>query len=68
MDAAALRTRIQATLDSNADARRQAELDLRNVILNSALTCMHCVDGADSNVTDNPLSRLRKMLASLTHF
>ncbi|KAG9634635.1 ARM repeat-containing protein, partial [Aureobasidium melanogenum] len=30
MDAAALRTRIQATLSANADARRQAELDLRN--------------------------------------
>ncbi|CAD0049536.1 unnamed protein product [Aureobasidium pullulans] len=30
MDAAGLRTRIQATLDANADARRQAELDLRN--------------------------------------
>ncbi|KAF1348790.1 armadillo-type protein [Delphinella strobiligena] len=29
MDAAGLRTRIQATLDSNADVRRQAELDLR---------------------------------------
>ena len=33
MDAAGLRTRIQATLDANADARRQAELDLRNVPL-----------------------------------
>jgi hypothetical protein len=32
MDAAALRTRIQATLSANADARRQAELDLRNVL------------------------------------
>jgi hypothetical protein len=31
MDAAALRNRIQATLETNADARRQAELDLRNV-------------------------------------
>ena len=31
MDAAALRNRIQATLDANADVRRQAELDLRNV-------------------------------------
>lgn len=32
MDAAGLRTRIQATLDSNADVRRQAELDLRIVL------------------------------------
>ncbi|GAB7350629.1 hypothetical protein MBLNU459_g1192t1 [Dothideomycetes sp. NU459] len=30
MDAAALRNRIQGTLDANADVRRQAELDLRN--------------------------------------
>ncbi|KAF2145110.1 uncharacterized protein K452DRAFT_316224 [Aplosporella prunicola CBS 121167] len=29
MDPAALRSRIQATLDTNADARRQAELDLK---------------------------------------
>ncbi|KAI6787745.1 hypothetical protein KC358_g18644, partial [Hortaea werneckii] len=29
MDAAGLRTRIQAVLDSNADIRRQAELDLK---------------------------------------
>ncbi|KAJ9621194.1 Nonsense-mediated mRNA decay protein 5 [Taxawa tesnikishii (nom. ined.)] len=30
MDTAALRGRIQATLDANADVRRQAEIDLRN--------------------------------------
>lgn len=31
MDAAGLRSRIQATLDANADVRRQAELDLKAV-------------------------------------
>lgn len=31
MDVAALRDRIQATLDSNADTRRQAEIDLKYV-------------------------------------
>lgn len=31
MDVAGLRDRIQATLDSNADIRRQAELDLKYV-------------------------------------
>lgn len=31
MDAAALRNRIHATLDSNADVRRQAEIDLKYV-------------------------------------
>ena len=31
MDMAALRNRIQSTLDANADVRRQAELDLRYV-------------------------------------
>jgi len=31
MDSTALRNRIQATLDANADVRRQAELDLKNV-------------------------------------
>lgn len=31
MDVAALRDRIQSTLDPNADIRRQAELDLKYV-------------------------------------
>ena len=31
MDAVALRERISATLDANADIRRQAELDLKFV-------------------------------------
>jgi hypothetical protein len=31
MDVAALRDRIQSTLDANADIRRQAELDLKYV-------------------------------------
>lgn len=31
MDVTALRNRIEATLDSNADIRRQAELDLKYV-------------------------------------
>lgn len=31
MDAGGLRSRIQSTLNSNADARRQAELDLKYV-------------------------------------
>lgn len=31
MDVAALRDRIQSTLDANADNRRQAELDLKYV-------------------------------------
>ena len=32
MDVAVLRNRIQSTIDPNADARRQAELDLKYVI------------------------------------
>lgn len=31
MDAAGLRSRIQAVLDANADIRRQAELELKQV-------------------------------------
>lgn len=31
MDVAGLRNRIQSTLDTNADIRRQAELDLKFV-------------------------------------
>lgn len=31
MDVAGLRSRIAATLESNADARRQAEIDLKYV-------------------------------------
>ena len=31
MDAAGLRSRIQAVLDTNADIRRQAELELKHV-------------------------------------
>lgn len=31
MDAAGLRSRIQATLDANADVRRQAEQELKAV-------------------------------------
>lgn len=33
MEAAALRDRIRSTLDTNADIRRQAELDLKYVRL-----------------------------------
>jgi len=35
MDAAGLRERIRATLDPNADHRRQAEIDLKTVRIES---------------------------------
>ena len=35
MDVSVLRSRIQSTLDSNADVRRQSELDLKYVRLTS---------------------------------
>lgn len=38
MDVAALRDRIQCTLDANADTRRQAELDLKYVCNPLSLT------------------------------
>lgn len=40
MDVAALRDRIQSTLDPNADNRRQAELDLKYVCV--GIECQIC--------------------------
>lgn len=42
MDVGVLRDRIRTTLDPNADARRQAELDLRYVRLLNILPLTHC--------------------------
>jgi hypothetical protein len=49
MDAAGLRTRIQATLDANAEVRRQAEQELKAVCDESSLGAGLCGHGGSGD-------------------
>lgn len=70
MDVAILRSRIESTVDPNADARRQAELDLRYVSVHcqtaqaqAKILSQRRKNNLDSLTLYSTYYRLNKMLA-----
>lgn len=55
MDPTVLKERIRATLDANADVRRQAEIDLKHV------SCLVIMEGETSDADDEIGGRIARL-------